>query len=199
MMARSFSIGLMACCMALTVLFAACDTATPQDYFGRAGLSSNLLHDFAGEGMRRQLASPSEKLTDAKTGASAPMKRAEVVADKLASAQASLDKVKALRGNDDANAMIKASLTLYEFVIPVYKNEYQELAALYDGNDSRAAAAKIAALEKSISEKYAAKFQDLRGALIAAGKTYAAKHNIKVREVNPSPSPSSSPPSKPGR
>ena len=192
MMARSFSIGLMACCMALTVLFAACDTATPQDYFGRAVLSSNLLHDFAGEGMRRQLASPSEKLTDAKTGASAPMKRAEVVADKLASAQASLDKVKALRGNDDANAMINASLTLYE-------NEYQELAALYDGNDSRAAAAKIAALEKSISEKYAAKFQDLRGALIAAGKTYAAKHNIKVREVNPSPSPSSSPPSKPGR
>ena len=181
-MRQPFLIFLTGCCF---VFLAACDIATPEQYFGRAVLSSNLLYGFAGNGMQRQLASPSVKLTDAKTGASAPMKRAEVLADKLEALQSDFAKVKALKSNDDANEMLKASLALYEFALPVYKNEYKELAALYD---SGAAAEKIAAMEKSISEKYAAKFQALHTALIATGKTYAAKHNIKVREVNPSPS-----------
>jgi len=166
--------------MALT----ACEQTTPEQYFARAVLNSNLLYGFAGSGMQRQLASPSVKLTDDKTGASAPMKRAEVLKNKLDSLQSNFEKVKALSSNAETKDMIKASLALYEFALPVYRNEYQELAALYDDG---AAAEKIATLEKSIADKYAAKFQELHGELITVGKTYAAKHNIKVREVHPEP------------
>jgi uncharacterized lipoprotein YehR (DUF1307 family) len=180
-MRRLLSILLAGCCV---IAVAACEQTTPEQYFARAVLNSNLLYGFAGSGMQRQLASPSVKLTDAKTGASAPMKRAEVLKDKLDSLQSNFEKVKALSNKDDTKEMIKASLALYEFALPVYRNEYQALAALYD---SGAAAEKIAALEKSIADKYAAKFQALHRELITAGKVYAAKHNIKVREVNPEP------------
>lgn len=167
------------------LLLAACDTATPEQYFGRAVLNSNLLYGFAGDGMRRQLESPSVKLTDPKTGASAPMKRAEMVKGKLDAVQAAYEKVKALKATDETKPIIAPSLALYEYVLPVYRKEYQELAALYDGGASQD---KIAALEKAISEKYEARFRALHRDLIDAGKSYAAKHNIKVREVNPSPS-----------
>jgi len=169
------------CCL---VAVAGCERTTPEQYFAKAVLGSNLLYGFAGPAMQSQLASPSAKLTDAKTGATAPMKRAEVLEAKLDAVQNSFETVKALKRNDDTKEMIAASLALYEFVLPVYRNEYQELAALYD---SGAAPEKIAALEKTIAEKYLAPFQSLRSALIAAGKSYAARHNIKVQEVNPSP------------
>lgn len=179
-MKRLFAILFAGCCL---IAVAACEQTTPAQYFARAVLNSNLLYGFADSGMQRQLASPSEKLTDAKTGASAPMKRAEVLKDKLDAVQSNFDKVKALSSNDDTKEMIKASLALYEFALPVYHTEYKALAAMYD---SGAAAGKIAALEKSITDKYAAKFQALHGALITGGKAYAAKHGIKVSEVNPS-------------
>jgi hypothetical protein len=40
------------------IVLGACDTATPEQYFSRAVLNSNLLYGFAGAGMHRQLASP---------------------------------------------------------------------------------------------------------------------------------------------
>lgn len=180
-MERLFSILLAICCL---VAVAGCEQTTPEQYFARAVLGSNLIYGFAGSGMQSQLASPSVKMTDVKTGASAPMQRAEVLKLKLDAVQSSFEKVKALKSNSETQEMIKASLALYEFVIPVYRKEYNELAALYD---SGAVPEKIAALEKTIAEKYSAQFQSLHRALITAGKDYAAKHNIQVREVNPSP------------
>ena len=167
----------------LTVI-AGCERTTPEQYFARAALGSNLLFGFAGPVLHRELASPSVKLTDAKTGATATMKRAEVIKIKLDAVQGNFEKVKALKRTDETREMIEASLALHEFVLPVYRNEYKELAELHD---SGAAPERIASLQKAIVDKYAARFQSLHGNLIAAGKNYAAKHSIKVREVNPSP------------
>lgn len=168
----------------LSLLLVACESTTPQQYFSRAVLNVNLLYGFAGDVMHNQLATPGVKLVDAKTGATAPAKRAEVLKDKLDAIEASYAKVKALKSTDDTREMLQASTALYEFVLPVYKNEYRQLAALYDEN---AAPDKIAALTRTITEKYAPKFQEMHRALITVGKTYAAKHGIMVKEVNPSP------------
>ena len=112
------------------------------------------------------------------------MKRAEVVQTKLEAVESSYEKVKGLSSNDETKEMLNAAVALYEFVIPVYKNEYTQLAKLYDDG---APTEQIAALEKTIREKYAARFEELYKALGTAGKAYAAKHNIPVREVNPAP------------
>jgi hypothetical protein len=134
--------------------------------------------------MQRELASPSVKLVDEKTMATAPMKRAEVIKTKLETVEANFEKVKAIGSNEETKEMLNASLALYEFVIPVYKNEYTQLAKLYDEG---APAEQIAALEKTIQEKYGARFEELYNAVGTTGKAYAAKHNIPVREVNPAP------------
>ncbi len=167
-----------------TVVLFSCGNPPPQQVFGIAVLNSNLLFGFAGSGMQRELASPSAKLTDEKTGTTAPMKRAEVVKTKLEATETNYGKVQALSSNEETKEMLNAALALYEFVIPVYKNEYTQLATLYDEG---APADKIAALEKTIQEKYGAKFKELYEAAGTAGKAYAAKHDIPVRDMNPAP------------
>ena len=170
--------------LSLTFILTACGNPPPRDVFGIAVLNCNLIFGFAGRGMQSELSSPSVKLTDEKTGATAPMKRAEVVKTKLETIETNYGKVKGLKSDAATKEMLDASLALYEFVIPVYKNEYTQLAALYDEN---APADKIAALEKSIQDNYGAKFRELYNAVGTTGKAYAAKHDIPVQEVNTSP------------
>jgi hypothetical protein len=168
----------------VTLLLFSCGNPAPQEYFGLVVLNGNLLFGFAGAGLHRELASPSVKLTDERTGATAPMTRAELIKTKLETIAANYEKVKALSSNEETKEMLEAARALYEFVLPVYRTEYAQLAALYDEG---ASAEKIAALEKTIQEKYAARFAELYKALGTAGKAYAAKHKIPVREVNPAP------------
>lgn len=158
--------------------------SSPEKTFGIAALNCNMLYGFGGSGMQRELASPSVKLVDEKTMASAPMKRAEVIDEKLARIEENYKQIKGLSSNDDSKAMIDASISLYEYVMPVYKNEYKQLAALYDDG---AAADKIETMEKSIAAKYEAKFEQLYNKMLETATAYAEKHNIPLRTVNPSP------------
>ncbi len=158
-------------------LLAACEEASPRTTFDRAVLNTNMIADFAGSGLRRQLESPSVKLTDAATGASAPMKRKEVIDDKIAFVEQSLAKVRKLSQSGDAKDIVQASLALHEYVLPVYRNEYQQLAKLYDDG---AAKAEIETLATTIGTKYGPGFAALSDQLRTAGKAYAAKHDIKV-------------------
>jgi hypothetical protein len=73
--------------------------------------------------------------------------------------------------------MVQTSIRLHELVLPVYKTEYRELAKLYDeGGSERDRLLKA----QEIDTKYLANYQTLFRRLIELGKTYAAKHNIKV-------------------
>jgi len=165
-------------------LLQSCGNDSPQQCFNIAALNSNLLYGLAGNGFQRELASPAEKLVDVKTMSTAPMKRAEMVSDKIKTTEENYQKVKSLSAGDDAKEMLAASNALYEMALPMLKNEYTQLVALYDQN---AHAEKIADMEKNINDKYAAKFHTLYDALHKAGMDYAAKHGMNVREVNPAP------------
>jgi hypothetical protein len=161
----------------------ACNT-TPREYFGLTLLNCNILFGFAGKGMEYELANPSEKLVDQTTMETAPMTRAEVLASKVETIETNFDKVKSLSITDETREMIEASIVLYDFVLPVYKNEYRQLATLYD---NKASAEEIAAMEKNIREKYEEKFDSLYNAVNTAGFAYAQKHGIPVQNVNPVP------------
>lgn len=168
-----------------SLLASGCGSPRPREYFNQAVLNCNALYGFASSyELERDLATPSEKLIDEKTMAMAPVTRAETVKGKLARAEENYQKVKSLPATGDAKEMVDASNALYEFVLPVYKNEYAALAALYDAN---APADKIEAAAKNITDKYAAKFEGLYNAVMKAGTAYAEKNGIEVRAVNPSP------------
>lgn len=163
----------------------ACNTTSPDKTFGVASLNCNMLYGFASTyELKRDLGTPQEKLVDEKTMKMAPVTRAETVKNKLTLVEENYEKVKSLSSTDDSKEMINASIALYEFVLPVYKKEYAELAALYDGN---AAADKIEAATKNITDKYAAKFEELYNTVVKTGMAYADKHGIKVRVSDPSP------------
>lgn len=165
------SIAFFLCCL----LFTSCNTATPEEYFGRAVLVSNMFTGFADNGMERELASPSAKM-DA-NGQAVAMKRAEVVSSRLEVLNEDFEKLKGLKETADTKDILQSSKSLYEFVLPVYKKEYAQLAALYDQD---AAKEDIEAQAKAIHDKYFARYEILYNDLISHGKTYATKHNIKV-------------------
>lgn len=162
-----------------SIFFSSCDTSTPEKYFDVAVLNSNRVVGFAGSSLSRQLETPSVK-ADA-SGNVVPQKRREVIEDGIRFSEEMLDKLEGFGKTSDAGDIVNSSIALYNFMLPVYKKEYMELAKLYDEN---APAEKIRALDKSIRDQYASGFETLYDDLISKGKVYAAKHNILVNWAN---------------
>lgn len=174
------------CLLVVISLLASCHDS-PKTCFDRAVLNTNMLHGFAGRAIEMELESPSVKLTGTIPGAAAPMKRKEIVEGKIASVEESLAKVKKLRQTDDNRDIVQASIALHEFVLRVYRSEYQRLAKLHDDGAPRE---HISELTAAIATKHGPTFQALTDKLMIAGKAYAARHNIKVMwDIHTSPSP----------
>lgn len=159
-----------------TILFISCSKETPQTYFNESVLSTNIMSGFANTGFSMQLSSTSEKLTDNGTE-TVPMKRSEVMNDKIGQIEKYYNNVISLSKTDETKEMIEASLNLYNFVLPVCKTEYVKLAELYDNNAQQS---EIDELTNAINNKYFQKFTDLYSQLIKTGKVYAEKNSIKV-------------------
>jgi len=167
------------------LLLASCNNATPENYFDEAVLNTNMMMGFASDGFERQLERPSVKLVEGTKDQTAPMKRKEVVDNQIHYLDESFAKVKNLKETAETKKMLQASIAVYEYVLPVFKNEYVQLAKLYDDGASKE---QIASLSKSIQDKYFPGFKERIDSLIAAGKIYAAEHQIKVNwDVKTSP------------
>ena len=161
----------------VAVFIVSCNTATPQNYFETAVLTSNTLMGFANDGLVRELDYPTVQMVDGDINKTAPMKRIEIINSKIEYLEPNLKKIKQLKETGDTKDILKASLALNEYVLPVYKNEYVQLAKLYDDG---AAKEQVQAYANSIHEKYGAGFDKLYEELIAAGKIYADRHKINV-------------------
>jgi hypothetical protein len=159
------------------LLLTACNTATPENYFDRAVLNTNYFIGFANDGLQREMDQPSAKMVDGDVNHPVPMTRKEIIDGKIEYLEESLEKLKDLKETADTKEMLRTSIALYELILPVYKNEYQELAKLYDGIGGTE---QIQIATEAIHDKYYNRFDDLYKKLIGIGKLYAAKHNIKV-------------------
>ena len=158
--------------------------ATPENYFDIAVLSCNVMHGFAGRGLERRLESPSTRLT--KAGEEVAVKRKEIIDAEIQNLEGYFAKLKRFKQTDDNRDMLQASLALYEYVLPVYQNEYQQLAKLYDEG---APQEQIDTLRWSIETKYRPGFETRFDRVTAAGKPYAARHHINVKwDVSTEPS-----------
>lgn len=166
-------------------LFTACTASSPEQYFDLTVLNCNMMNGFAGEGLRRELESPSVKLVEGTKDQTEPMKRKEIIDNKIQMIESNFEKIKQLELTDDTKEMLQSSVALYQYVLPVYKNEYQQLARLYDESATKA---QIESLEQLIENKYYSNFETLFNTLTATAKPYAAKHNIQVKwDISTSP------------
>jgi hypothetical protein len=105
------------------------------------------------------------------------MTRKEIVEDQIQRVEGNLTKIKALPDSEETRDMVQTSIKLHEFVLPVYKTEYRQLAKLYD--ESGAQQERLSKAQE-IDTKYLAGYQALFHRLVELGKAYSAKHNIKV-------------------
>jgi hypothetical protein len=109
------------------------------------------------------------------------MARKEIVEDQIQRVEANLVKIKALPDSEETRDMVQTSIKLHEFVLPVYKTEYRQLAKLYDEGGSQPERVSTA---HEIDTKYLAGYQTLFNRLVELGKAYAEKHHIKVEWQN---------------
>lgn len=161
----------------LLALLTGCDHPGPEKYFDLAVLNSNMVVGFANDGFQRELDQPSSKLVEGTKDQTKPMRRKDVVDDKIRFLEENLDKLKDLGETPDTKDILQASIHLHEFILPVYKNEYQQLAHLYDDG---AAIDSIRSSAIAIHDKYSAGFEERYNALINAGKLFATKNKIPV-------------------
>jgi hypothetical protein len=159
----------------LCMLLMACNTTSPEQYFDRAVLNSNMLVGFGSEGELRQMESPSGTM-DA-NGQPVPLKRVDELNTKIKFLEDAFKKLKALKQTNDSKNILKTSLALYQYVLPVYKTEYMQLAKLYDAGASKE---KISSLAKDIHTRYHARYDELYAQLISYGKVYAERNQIQV-------------------
>jgi hypothetical protein len=165
---------LVICCFFLVV---SCNTATPEKYFDEAVLNSNMITGIANDGMMSELVYPSAKLVEGTKDQTTPMTRKEMLNNKIQFVEEALGKVKQLKETADTKEMLQTSVALHEYVLAIYKTDYQEMAKLYDDGASKDL---IQAKAQAIHDKYNARYEELFNKLISLGKSYASANNIKV-------------------
>ncbi|HYO22320.1 MAG TPA: hypothetical protein VER36_07925 [Flavisolibacter sp.] len=173
-MIRSLSTCLVA--LSLVLIFASCNRPSAEKAFDVAVLNTNMIVGFANSGMERHLESPSMKMGKTKDEV-VQMKRKEVVDDRINFVQGNYEKLKSFSVTDDTKDIVQASLALHEMILPVYKNEYAQLAKLYDEGAPKE---EIEKQKQAIHDNYFLKFEALFNKLINSGKLYAKEHDIKV-------------------
>jgi hypothetical protein len=178
-MGRRFCSALIA--IALGLSLTSCNNVSPEKYFDEAVLNVNLITPFGGQAALNSLAHPSVKLVPGTKDQTTPMTRKEIVEDQIQRVEANLVKIKALPDSEETRDMVQTSIKLHEFVLPVYKTEYRQLAKLYDEDGSQPERVSRA---HEIDTKYLAGYQTFFNRLVELGKAYAEKHHIKVEWQN---------------
>lgn len=171
-------------CLLLAFTLAGCQKPDPAKYVTTAFINANLLVGFASDGLNNELAQPTQMLVDADKQTFRDLKRAEVMENKITQATDALKKIEALPDDADARPMVQASVQLFQLVLKGYRNEYTQLAKLYD---TGASAESIQSLEMQIQDRYALEYQQLTTALEKEGMHYAREHQVPVQSVNTRP------------
>jgi len=160
-----------------SIVFISCNKSSPENYFNIAVLSCNMMHGFAGNGLLNEFESATLNMVGDNENSYSSMTRKDILNAKIKIITSIFSQVKQLKENAETSEIITASATLHEYVLPVYGNEYRELARLYD---DQASEETITSYVQLIHDKYYKGYVELMNKLIAAGKPYADKHNIQA-------------------
>lgn len=163
--------------LALAVFLQSC--SEPADkFFGVAVLNTNTISDFGTPRLAKELNDNTVEYADIPSSKKNGDEALNVVKNKVLYMEKVLKDLNALSANDDSRKEIKEqSIALYEFVIPVYKNEYTAYAKLCD---IKAPQEEKDMILKSIEQKYNAEFEKKYTSLLSIGKAFAEDNNLNV-------------------
>ncbi len=164
--------------MSASLFFTACQSPSPENFFGKVVLNTNLVADFAPEQFGKRLEQETVEFPDIPSSKKEGNEAQQSVDIKIQTVEKALKDINELHvSDDDAKALKEQSIALFEKVLPVYKNEYSAYAKLCDTKGS--ADQKQALLEK-IQKDYMPEIDKTFDEVYVLGKAYAEKHNLNV-------------------
>ncbi|MFW0717740.1 hypothetical protein [Pedobacter sp. N23S346] len=162
----------------LSILFLSSCSETPEKFFDTTILNTNTIKDFASPDLAHRIEAEAKEYPNIPSSKKKGDEAVTNVKMNTMFLEQSLDKIKKLSASgDEQKELQKLSIDLYEYVIPVYKNEYLAYAKLCDAQGDQNAKDEII---KNIDSKYGATFEQKHDALMEKGKAYAQEHNIQV-------------------
>ncbi|MEI2274769.1 hypothetical protein OHD16_21660 [Sphingobacterium sp. ML3W] len=168
--------------MSASLFFTACQSPSPENFFGKVVLNTNLVADFAPERFGKRLEQETVEFPDIPSSKKEGNEAQKTVDFKIQTVEKALKDINELHvSDDDAKALKEKSITLFEKVLPVYKNEYTTYAKLCDTKGS--AEEKQALLEK-IQKDAMPEIDKVFDEVYVLGKSYAEKHNLNVNWGN---------------
>lgn len=165
-----------------SLFFTACQAPSPENFFGKVVLNTNLIADFAPDRFGKRLEQETVEFADIPSSKNAGDEAQKTVDIKIQTVEKALKDINALHvSDDDAKALKEKSIALFEKVLPVYKNEYTAYAKLCDKKGSTEE--KQVLLQK-IQQDYMPGIDKTFDEVYVLGKAYAEKHNLNVNWGN---------------
>lgn len=166
------------CLLMLGLLFLSSCSESPEKFFDIAILNTNVINDFGSPQLARHIDEETKEFPDIPSSKKKGNEAATTIHNKILYLEQSLEKVKKLSVSGKAEGEIKEhAISLYELVIPVYKQEYLAYAKLCDAKGSQQQKDNII---QEIDQKYGSSFELQYNALMEKGKVYARENNIDV-------------------
>ena len=154
------------------------DSKTPRAYFETAALSCNMFSGFAGKDFDNYLKyqpvmyNPETKKTDTISF------EKNIQNNLLLPIDGFFAKVKALKATEETKPMIDASMDLYNYALPKYKNDFMAIAKMKDKNRPKEEVDKaLNDFVKNYSDEFKIKYSKFLDISLA----FAKKNNIEVK------------------
>ncbi len=168
----------------LLLLFVSCQKETPQKVIEKTVLKANLLMANYGIGYFEQLKElqKNEYLTyydsDGEEYAATYSQYLHKVT--IPDLEKSLREIQRLAVNEDSKELISTSVALFEFCIDFYKQDYAEIAYMYDEGKTQQ---EINQLLREFKAKSLEEFKEKNRTLEEAAKIYAEKKGVNLKFV----------------
>lgn len=163
----------------LLIGMTSCNTTTPDSFFQTAVLNVNIIRDFASENLLREIESQTVEFEGHPESKKNGDEAQKVIENKVAYIKQTIERVNELTPPDEKAKVIKEkSLALFNFVLPVYENDYMQMAKLADSKGSKD---ELEAMAIKIDEKYAVEFEKKHEEIFTLGKAYAEENGLNVK------------------
>lgn len=163
-------------------LFSSCNSTSPNDYFNKAALNSNLVTAYYKPNFFREILElkNQDRLIIYQGNKNQPATAEEYLKFRLPDLDKNLSEIKALKKTDETRDMLEASIAYFEHANGVFKNDYPKIAKMIDANRPQSEIQQevekvFASNDKQIFEKS----ERLR----TTAEAYAAKNGIAVKRV----------------
>lgn len=160
------------------LLFLTACTESADRFFGISVLNTNILREFGTPTFARRLNDETKEFPGVPASKKKGDEAQKNISNQILYIEKSIKDIKNLSESGVKKEIKTLSLELFEFVLPVYKNEYMAYAKLCDTKGPQEQKDLIV---KEIDEKYNEAFEKKYIRLLEKGKAFATDNNLNVK------------------